>query len=138
MISSFTLLQISALWSFSIYTSPFILTTLYRREMFTPTGAVTLSKFLMGVCAIYFLSLNIRALGRASNPTYREFLDVLTLALRDMNTTSKGKLQLYDFEFSSWPIEFSMKKTNRFVFGEWSKEGKQLTAGDSPAPLYVS
>ena len=101
--------QISTLWSFSIYTSPFILTTLYRRDMFTPNGAVTLSKFLMGVCIVYVVSMNIRALGRATNPTYKEFLGVLTSALRDFNPESKRLLQFYDFEFSSWPVEFSMK-----------------------------
>lgn len=100
---------ISTLWSFSIYTSPFILTTLYRRDMFTPNGAVTLSKFLMGVCIVYVVSMNIRALGRATNPTYKEFLGVLTSALRDFNPESKRLLQFYDFEFSSWPVEFSMK-----------------------------
>ena len=78
--------------------------------MFTPSGAVTVSKFLMGICAIYVLSMNIRALGRAANPTYREFLDVLTLALRDFNVEIKQKLQLYDFEFSAWPVEFSERK----------------------------
>ena len=77
--------------------------------MFTPNGAVTVSKFLMGVCAIYVLSMNIRALGRATNPTYREFLEVLTSALREFNAENKRHLQLYDFEFSAWPVEFSMK-----------------------------
>ena len=100
---------ISTLWSFTIYTSPFILTTLYRRDMFTPTGAVTLSKLFMSFCAVYVLSMNVRALGRATNPSYKEFLDVLTSALRDFKPENKQKLQLYDFEFSSWPVEFSMK-----------------------------
>ena len=102
-------LQISALWSFGIYTSPFILTSLYRRDMFTPNGAVTISKFLVGVCVLYMVSMNIRALGRATNPTYREFLQTLNTALRDFNAENKKKIQLYDFEFSSWPVEFSMK-----------------------------
>ena len=100
---------ISTLWSFTIYTSPFILTTLYRRDMFTPTGAVTLSKFFMSFCVVYVLSMNVRALGRATNPSYKEFLDVLTSALRDFKPENKQRLQLYDFEFSSWPVEFSMK-----------------------------
>ena len=77
--------------------------------MFTPNGAVTLSKFLIGVCAIYVVSMNIRAIGRATNPTYREFLEVLTSSLRNFNAENKKQLQLYDFEFSSWPVEFSMK-----------------------------
>ena len=63
----------------------------------------------MGVCVLYVASMNIRALGRATNPTYREFLEVLTSALRDFNAENKKLLQLYDFEFSSWPVEFSMK-----------------------------
>ena len=77
--------------------------------MFTPSGAVTLSKFLMGVCVIYVVSMNIRALGRATNPTYREFLEVLTSSLRNFSGENKKQLQMYDFEFSSWPVEFSMK-----------------------------
>ena len=77
--------------------------------MFTTNGAVTLSKFLIGVCAIYVVSMNIRAIGRATNPTYREFLEVLTSSLRNFNAENKKLLQLYDFEFSSWPVEFSMK-----------------------------
>ena len=83
---------ISTLWSFTIYTSPFILTTLYRREMFTPTGAVTLSKFFMSFCVVYVLSMNVRALGRATNPSYKEFLDVLTSALRDFKPENKQRL----------------------------------------------
>lgn len=104
---------ISMLWSFGIYTSPFILTSLYRRDMFTPNGAITISKFMMGVCVLYVVSMNIRALGRATNPTYREFLEILTSSLRDFNIESKRNIQLYDFEFSSWPIEFSMKGRSR-------------------------
>ena len=77
--------------------------------MFTPNGAVTISKFLVGVCVLYMVSMNIRALGRATNPTYREFLQTLNSALRDFNAENKKKIQLYDFEFSSWPVEFSMK-----------------------------
>jgi hypothetical protein len=77
--------------------------------MFTPNGAVTLSKFLMGVCVIYVVSMNIRAFGRAANPTYREFLEVLTSSLKNFSTENKKQLQLYDFDFSSWPVEFSMK-----------------------------
>ena len=77
--------------------------------MFTTNGAITLSKFLIGVCAIYVVSMNIRAIGRATNPTYREFLEVLTSSLRNFNAENKKLLQLYDFEFSSWPVEFSMK-----------------------------
>ena len=77
--------------------------------MFTPNGAITISKFMMGVCVLYVVSMNIRALGRATNPTYREFLEILTSSLRDFNIESKRNIQLYDFEFSSWPIEFSMK-----------------------------
>jgi len=104
---------ISALWSFGIYTSPFILTSLYRRDMFTPNGAVTISKFLVGVCVLYVVSMNIRALGRVTNPTYREFLETLNSALQDFNVENKKKIQLYDFEFSSWPVEFSMKGRSR-------------------------
>ena len=103
------LFQISALWSFGIYTSPFILTSLYRRDMFTPNGAVTISKFFMGVFVLYVVSMNIRALGRATNPTYREFMETLITALKDFKVENKKKIQLYDFEFSSWPVEFSMK-----------------------------
>ena len=77
--------------------------------MFTPNGAITISKFMMGVCVLYVVSMNIRALGRATNPTYREFLEILTSTLRDFNIENKRHIQLYDFEFSSWPIEFSMK-----------------------------
>ena len=77
--------------------------------MFTPNGAITMSKFVMGVCAIYVFSMNIRALGRVTNPTYREFLEVLTSALREFNVENKRQLQLYDFEFFAWPVEFSMK-----------------------------
>merc|ERR1719167_210747 len=59
---------ISALWSFGIYTSPFILTSLYRRDMFTPNGAVTISKFLVGVCALH--GVNEYKSTRKSNKPY--------------------------------------------------------------------
>ena len=74
-----------------------------------PNGAVSISKFLVGVCVLYVVSMNIRALGRVTNPTYREFLETLNSALQDFNVENKKKIQLYDFEFSSWPVEFSMK-----------------------------
>ena len=77
--------------------------------MFTPNGAVTISKFFMGVFVLYVISMNVRALGRATNPTYREFLETLITALKDFKVEDKKKIQLYDFEFSSWPVEFSMK-----------------------------
>ena len=55
---------------------------------------------------LYTTSLVLRAVGRTSNPTYREFLDILEQAQRDFQTANKARLAKYDFEFKSWPVEF--------------------------------
>ena len=55
---------------------------------------------------LYTTSLFLRAVGRASNNKYQQFLDVLEDAQSDFTRANKARLSRYDFEFKAWPVEF--------------------------------
>jgi hypothetical protein len=63
---------------------------------------------MAGVGALYLCAVYGRGIGRIFNETYREFIDVLATASRNLNPGNKAKLSMYDFHFGAWPVEFSV------------------------------
>jgi len=94
--------------SLALYTSPLLLPVAFRRGWFTVEGVVFLSKFLAGVGIVAVGALYLRGLGRITNSQYTQFLKVLTASQGEMSAVNKKLLSKFDFEFSSWPVEFRM------------------------------
>lgn len=99
-------------WKISVYTSPALIGYLYQKGYHESDGLVTITKFLTGVGVILVISFCFRAMGRASNPTYKNFLGTLQAAQGTMTRNVKQQLNKYEFEFHAWPVEYKTL-TNR-------------------------
>lgn len=81
---------------------------MYKKDMLNLAWAHTFGNVCGVALVTYMMALNLRAVGRAANPTYREFLEDLDAAVSsNMSAAAKRTLMLrYDFDFTSWPVEF--------------------------------
>lgn len=111
---------LSLFWNISYYTSPLIITFLYRRGYFVAESITSFAKVSTGIGLLVVISLCMRGFGRASTPTYKQFIKVLDQAKANItNQSIKDKLRMFDFEFKDWPIDFNVKdvsgdKTKRY------------------------
>ncbi|XP_059475894.1 phosphatidylserine lipase ABHD16A [Neocloeon triangulifer] len=72
---------------------------------------------LTGIGLLLAASYGLRAVGRSTNEVYISFLRTLIEAQKDMKTHKRTLLK-YDFDFSSWPVEFRWNETE----GDESKQ----------------
>jgi len=89
-------------YNFAYCISPFLAWTLWRRNMFTRDGVVTL--FSYGVSASIFLGLSsgVRAVGRILNSDYIDFARILYRARQGQLVD----IRKYDFDFWAWPVDY--------------------------------
>ena len=57
----------------------------------------------------------LRAVGRAVNPSYTTFLQILFRAQKSFNTENAELLRRYDFEFKHWPVSYRSTKFSQTV-----------------------
>lgn len=93
-------------WKIGVYTSPALIGFLYQKGYYEPDGLITITKFLTSVGVILVISFCFRAVGRSANPTYKNFLNTLQAAQKNMTPSVKQQLNKYEFEFSAWPVEY--------------------------------
>lgn len=128
--------------SVSIYTSPLILTWLYRRDFFNIDGFVYLSKVISGITLVYLCAFYIRGIGRVFNPVYRQFIDILAKTSRQpLTPENKALISNYDFHFSAWPVEFSLinkASSANFIKCEEQKDDQSLWSRLKSWPLKAS
>jgi hypothetical protein len=104
-------LQLNFMWSLGYYTSPLIVTILYKKGFFVAESIPSLAKFSTGIGIIVVISLFMRGIGRFQNTTYVKFAKCLeNVKLNNKNADSKKQIRLYDFEFSDWPVDFSISE----------------------------
>ncbi|XP_038216532.1 phosphatidylserine lipase ABHD16A [Zerene cesonia] len=89
------------------YTSPFMCTYIYRRGFFSWDETVFLSKFFTGIGCLMAISFFMRAIGRAFNSQYTDFLNAIT-SPKTNHKAYMTSIRKYDFEFSAWPVSFAM------------------------------
>lgn len=97
------------IWNIGYYTSPLIITFLYRRGYFVADTVPTVGRISISIGLIVFVSLCIRSLGRSQNATYMKFMRTLW-ACGTNQKADKEQLRRFDFDFSSWPVDFSVKE----------------------------
>ncbi|XP_021341768.1 protein ABHD16A-like [Mizuhopecten yessoensis] len=101
-------------FSFSYWTSPVVLSLMYRRGYFCVDGLVSLGKFGCSISVIYLLAWLLRGLGRSCNTDYITFIQILTMASTIQNQAERNKkLSEFDFEFWAWPTDFSFTNAGR-------------------------
>lgn len=99
-------------YSFTYWTSPVVLTILYRRGYFTQEGGKTLLGYVLSISFVYGLAYMLRGIGRAYNSDYTLFLEVLLAAEKSCTLQNRKMLAGYDFEFWGWPIDFKWSDVN--------------------------
>lgn len=98
------------MWNISYYTSPLIITFLYRRGYFIAESITTMAKFSTGIGILVVISLCIRGFGRSQSKGYTKFVKTLEAAKANANDERmKNSLRQFDFEFKTWPVDFSVR-----------------------------
>lgn len=113
-------------WNISVYTSPLILTFLYRRGYFVAESVSSFAKLSTGLGLLVVISLCMRGIGRSQTKVYAKFVKALEAATANSsNVELKNQLRLFDFEFKDWPVDFTAKESNAWVqilwFSFWAK-----------------
>lgn len=101
------------MWNISYYTSPLIITFLYRRGYFVAESITSFAKVSTGIGLLVVISLCMRGFGRSNSANYTKFVKALQDAKANTsNTEAKDKLRMFDFEFKDWPVDFDVKDVN--------------------------
>jgi len=94
------------------YTSPILLTWLYRRGSLSNIEGLTwLTKIGCVVLVSYYVAIALRGVGRFTNQEYLTFLSVLESSHKNWTPANWLLLSSYDFEFSSWPVDFKYDRS---------------------------
>ncbi|XP_047135800.1 phosphatidylserine lipase ABHD16A isoform X1 [Hydra vulgaris] len=113
------------------YCSPIVVYYLYQNGIFNSPDQVA---YYLKVFSVILITLGaaflLRGNGRLMNPDYKKFIGVLEKA--KFNKNDRDSLQMYDFDFASWPIDFSynessIKPANILVEAEKKKENGFLS-----------
>lgn len=123
------------MWNISYYTSPLIITFLYRRGYFVAESITTFAKVSTGIGLLVVISLCMRGFGRSTSANYTKFVKALQNAKSNVsNADAKDKLREFDFEFSDWPIDFNVKDAN----GDGSKRYDVVLNSNRTKPFWIS
>jgi len=93
-----------------LYVSPIVIPWALNRGWASHDGIVWMSKFLAGVGVVVAGAIIMRTFGRLSNPVYTHFTSVLATTQRNYSTANKKLISEYDFQFSSWPVDFDVRE----------------------------
>lgn len=107
---NFAFFQWGLMFSLAKYGSPLITMYFYKKGYFAGESIVGLLKISTSIGLIVVLSYCIRGIGRSKSETYRKFINALEEAKANYeNPSAKKKIRSYDFEFTQWPVDFSLR-----------------------------
>lgn len=102
--------QLNIMYNISYYSSPVLLTFLYRRGYFDLKVIASFDKVAMGLGMIIAIAFCMRGLGRERSQSYKKFFSCFTsLKASPKNEELQNAISEFDFEFKYWPIDWSMK-----------------------------
>lgn len=103
--------QLNLVWNISYYTSPVLLTFLYRRGYFDLKVIASFDKVTVGVGMLIAFAFCLRGLGRERSQVYKRFFGVFQSARANpKNDELRNALMEYDFDFKQWPLDWSIKE----------------------------
>lgn len=98
------------MWSVGYYTSPLLVTFLYRRGYLVADSIPTLAKITTSVGLIVIISLVMRGLGRKQSRSYNNMMKALVRAKASKTASdASSELRRFDIEFKAWPVDFDVK-----------------------------
>lgn len=105
------------MWNISYYTSPLIVTILYRRGYFITESITTFTKVSTGIGLIVMISLCMRGFGRYTSIQYTKFFKTLQhIKMNNSSFEAKEKLRMFDFDFKDWPSDFSVHDIDMYKY----------------------
>ncbi|XP_037933961.1 phosphatidylserine lipase ABHD16A [Teleopsis dalmanni] len=103
------LYTLSLMWNLSYYTSPLIVTFLYRRGYFVTDSISSMAKFTTSIGLIVIISLCMRGIGRSQNRSYVKLIKALETQKSNVtNDEKKRALRRFDFDFRAWDVDFDV------------------------------
>lgn len=100
------LFSLSMAWSLGIYSSPVLLSIMYKKGYFTHEGISSLWRLSSTVGIVFFVSMFIRGVGRMMSSDYIAFITALDAYKQSKDRNLKVEITHYDFDFREWPIDF--------------------------------
>lgn len=120
-------------WNISYYSSPLILTFLYRRGYFVLESITSLAKFSTGIGLLIAISLCMRGIGRSQTSSYIKFYRAYSTSKQKPKFNEAQKqLRLFDFDFAHWPVDFDVSTV---ADGEKKKNINIVTTDGSLNPF---
>lgn len=103
--------QLNLVFNISYYTSPVLVTFLYRRGYFDLKVIASFDKVAVGLGMLIAIAFCMRGLGRERSKVYKSFFKSFQVAKASpKNEELRNVLMEYDFDFKDWPIDWSMKQ----------------------------
>ncbi|XP_055910639.1 phosphatidylserine lipase ABHD16A [Eupeodes corollae] len=100
---------LSMMWNIGYYSSPLIVTFLYRRGYLVADSISSLAKFTTSIGIIVVLSMCMRGIGRSQSRSYNKLVKALEQARSSNNSEeAKKSLRLFDFDFKYWSVDFDV------------------------------
>lgn len=119
------------MWNISYYTSPLIVTFLYRRGYFVAESIASMAKISTGIGLLVVISLCMRGIGRSQSKVYTKFAKALEMAkANSKNPEAKNQLRLFDFDFKDWPVDF--------IVGGGADHARPNIKSNRTNPLWIS
>ncbi|XP_054733124.1 phosphatidylserine lipase ABHD16A [Anastrepha obliqua] len=98
---------LSLMWNISYYTSPLIVTFLYRRGYLVADSISSFVKFTTSIGIIVVISLCIRGFGRSQSRSYVKMIKAIELSkLANSDAEAQRAIRKFDFDFRSWQVDF--------------------------------
>ncbi|MBN3299904.1 ABHGA protein, partial [Amia calva] len=125
----FFVLQASALWSLSYYTSPLLVFYLYRKGYICSSKLVPVGQYVGTLLIVLVGVACLRGIGRWTNPEYIQFITILEETKR--NNRSENKVHGLNWGFADCRIYWANRASVWPVDFNWSdvSSRKELTKG---------
>lgn len=132
---------LSLMWNISYYTSPFIVTFLYKRGYLVADSISSFAKFTTSIGIIVVITLCIRGFGRTQSKSYVKMIKAIEMSkLSSSDEETKRELRKFDFDFRSWQVDFDARSVQgdakkRQLISASSRDIRQLRFANLPCKL---
>lgn len=100
------------MFNLGYYSSPVLLTFLYRRGYFDLKVIASLDKVAVGLTMVIAIAFCMRGIGRERSESYQRFFSRFNAAKTNPKDPElRNALVEFDFEFKHWPLDWSIKQS---------------------------
>uniref|UniRef100_W8B679 Abhydrolase domain-containing protein 16A n=1 Tax=Ceratitis capitata TaxID=7213 RepID=W8B679_CERCA len=131
---------LSLMWNISYYTSPLIVTFLYKRGYLVTDSISSFVKFSTSIGIIVVITLCIRGFGRSQSKQYVKMIKAIEMTkISNNDEEAKRALRKFDFDFQSWQVDFDASSVQgdekKRQLSTSSRETRQFRLATLPCKL---